>query len=150
MVARAYIRHPSDVPIELAPEALPDVVRSITKDISIGGLCFSSKRPIEVGAAVKVKIPITTPAFEGKARVIWCLASSDGYDVGIEFCAEEDAYRARMVEQVCHIEHYRLWVKEVEGRDIDSECAAREWISKFAEGFPTTSWSVYYETKEPT
>jgi phage tail tape-measure protein len=69
--------------------------------------------------------------------VIWCLAASDGYEVGVEFREVEDAYRARMVEQVCHIEHYRLWVKEVEGRDIDSEHAAKEWIGKFAEEFPS-------------
>lgn len=137
MVARAYIRHPSDMPIELSPVSVPETVRSLTKDISVGGLSFASSRPLEVGAVVTVKIPVTTPAFAGPARVIWCLASSDGYDIGVEFCAMEDAYRARMVEQVCHIEHYRLWVKEVEGRDIDSECAAREWISKFAEEFPT-------------
>lgn len=137
MVARAYIRHPSDMPIELAQITAQDVICSTTKDISLGGLSFASRRPYELGAVVNVKIPISTPAFEAQARVIWCLAASDGYEVGVEFREVEDAYRARMVEQVCHIEHYRLWVKEVEGRDIDSEHAAKEWIGKFAEEFPS-------------
>lgn len=113
-----------------------DVLCSTTKDISVGGLSFASRRPYEIGSGVKIRIPVTTPAFEAKAKVIWCLVSADGYEVGVEFNEVEDAYRARMVEQICHIEHYRLWVKEVEGREIDSEHAAKEWIGKFAEEFP--------------
>ena len=137
MVARAYIRHPSDMPIELAQVSSENAqVCSLTKDISKGGLSFTSPRPFEIGGLVSVKIPITSPAFEAKATVIWCLATAEGYEIGVEFTAVEDAYRARMVEQICHIEHYRLWVKEVEGRDIDSEHAAKEWIGKFAEEFP--------------
>ncbi len=136
MVARAYIRHPSDMPIELAQVRAQGVLCSTTKDISVGGLSFASRRAYETGVKVTVKIPVTTPAFEAKGNVIWCLASSDGYEVGLEFNEVEDAYRARMVEQICHIEHYRLWVKEVEGREIDSEHAAKEWIGKFAEEFP--------------
>jgi hypothetical protein len=29
-----------------------------------------------------------------------------------------------------------MWVKEVEGRDLDGEHAAEEWIGKFAHDFP--------------
>jgi hypothetical protein len=76
------------------------------------------------------------PPFEAEARVIWCLARPDRYEAGIEFVDEQDAYTARMVEQICHIEHYRLWVREVEGRDLDGERAAMEWISKYAKDFP--------------
>ena len=83
-----------------------------------------------------VKIPAVSPPFEAKARVIWCVARGTHYEMGIEFCSSEDAYTARMVEQICHIEHYRLWVKEVEGRDLDSEGAASEWIGRYAKDFP--------------
>jgi hypothetical protein len=41
-----------------------------------------------------------------------------------------------MVEQLCHIEHYRKEVRDTEGRILDGEAAAREWISKFAAKFP--------------
>lgn len=137
MVARAYIRHPSDMPIELSPVQANDTVCTLTKDVSIGGLSFYSSRPFGVGVEVSVKIPVTTPAFEANANVIWCVSNVDGYDVGVEFNHSADAYKARMVEQICHIEHYRLWVKEVEGRELDSERAAKEWIGKFAGQFPT-------------
>jgi hypothetical protein len=109
---------------------------SIAHDISLGGLSFSCTEPLEVDSVVRVRIPVVTPAFEAKARVIWCISRPDRYEAGIEFVDVEDAYRARMVEQICHIEHYRLWVEEVEGRQLDTEMAAREWIGKYASDFP--------------
>ena len=136
MVARAYIRHPSDMPIELSPLPGSDSVSSQTRDISLGGLSFHSARALDKGAQVSLRIPVVTPAFEANARVIWCQATKDGYEVGIEFTDGEDAYRARMVEQICHIEHYRLWVKEIEGRELNTESAALEWIGKYAHEFP--------------
>ncbi len=165
MAARAYIRHPSDMPIEFVPieqshrasnvadkgslgcnEPVMAVdsstdssgysATSKAHDISLGGLSFSCPEPLQVDSVVRVRIPVVTPAFEAKARVIWCISRPDRYEAGIEFIDVEDAYRARMVEQICHIEHYRLWVEEVEGRQLDTEMAAREWIGKYASDFP--------------
>jgi hypothetical protein len=42
-----------------------------------------------------------------------------------------------MIEQICHIEHYRKEVKLVEGRELSSEEAADEWITRYAGDFPT-------------
>ena len=42
----------------------------------------------------------------------------------------------RMVEQICHIEHYRNELLQTEGREISSEVAAKEWIEKYAHTFP--------------
>jgi len=133
---RAYIRHPADVPIEFSPVEEVQTVKTVAQDISLGGLSFSSSQRLPVGSIVKIRIPIVEPAFEAEAKVIWCLARPDRFEAGIEFVSEQDAYTARMVEQVCHIEHYRMWVKEVEGRTIDGENAAAEWIGKFAQDFP--------------
>jgi hypothetical protein len=41
-----------------------------------------------------------------------------------------------MIEQICHIEHYRQEVLRVEGRKLSSKEAASEWISKYARDFP--------------
>ena len=138
---RAYIRHPSDVPIEFFPllgddqePAAPE--SNLVQDVSLGGLSFGSTEKLPVGTRVRIRIPVVNPPFEAEARVIWCLSRPDRYEAGIEFTSAEDAYTARMVEQICHIEHYRLWVKEVEGRELDSEGAANEWIGKYAKDFP--------------
>ena len=42
-----------------------------------------------------------------------------------------------MVEQVCQIEHYRREVLRVEGRVLDAESAAVEWIGRYAAEFST-------------
>jgi hypothetical protein len=136
---RAYIRHPADVPIEFLPASDSvdiESVKSVAQDVSLGGLSFSCRQKLPVGSIVKVRIPIVEPAFEAEAKVVWCLSRPDRFEAGIEFTSEQDAYTARMVEQVCHIEHYRMWVKEVEGRELDGERAAAEWIGKFAHDFP--------------
>ena len=40
-----------------------------------------------------------------------------------------------MVEQVCQIEHYRQAVLRQEGRALDGEAAAPEWIARYAADF---------------
>ncbi|WP_366522124.1 hypothetical protein [Candidatus Accumulibacter sp. ACC003] len=47
------------------------------------------------------------------------------------------AFATRMVEQVQHIEHYRQEVLRVEGRELDGDSAALEWITRFAAHFPS-------------
>ena len=42
----------------------------------------------------------------------------------------------RMVEQVCHIEHWKKEIREKEGRELTGEQAAMEWIKKYAKDFP--------------
>lgn len=140
---RAYIRHPADVPIELTPASGSDIVdveqpaKSVqAQDISLGGLSLKTMNRLEVGSMINVRIPVVDPPFETVAKVIWCIGRPDRFEVGIKFMKEKDAYSARMVEQVCHIEHYRQWVREVEGRDLNGEDAAAEWIGKFAKDFP--------------
>jgi len=76
------------------------------------------------------------PGFEARAQVAWCHREGDGFLVGVAFVERGDLFRARMVEQICHIEHYRAEVLTNEGRDLDGEQAAREWIQKFAVDFP--------------
>ncbi|MDY6992513.1 MAG: hypothetical protein SVR94_07890 [Pseudomonadota bacterium] len=46
-----------------------------------------------------------------------------------------DAFRSRMLEQVCQIEKYRQSLEQ-QGRTISIEEAAMEWISRYAAEFP--------------
>ena len=46
------------------------------------------------------------------------------------------AFATRMVEQVQHIERYRQEVLRVEGRLLDDDSAALEWITRYAATFP--------------
>lgn len=132
---RAYIRHPSRIPIEITAGGA-DGGRRQLRNVGFGGLAWESAHPLPPGSMVSVRIPIVLPAFETRARVVWCRERDAGYEVGVQFAAPEDAYAARMVEQICHIQDYRNRVQETEGRALDEEQAALEWISKHAAGFP--------------
>ena len=79
--------------------------------------------------------------FEAEGRVAWCRAHEDAYRVGIEFVAESEAFRARLVEQVCHIERYHQKAR-AEGRTLSEEEAAIEWISRYAASFPRSGTAV--------
>ncbi len=77
------------------------------------------------------------PPFDAQARVAWCRPENDAYCVGVQFLGAEDAFRIRMVEQVCAIDQYRREAAE-QGRQLTSEEAAAEWITRFADRFPSS------------
>ena len=136
---RKFVRHPSDIPIEYEHD-LSGIVAHDTdylNNISFGGLSFQAKKHLEEGSLVNVRIPFVKPVFEIKSRVVWCKGVDDRFDVGVEFLEREKLFRARMVEQVCHIEHYKKQTLEEEGRALTGEEAALEWIAKHAAEFPS-------------
>lgn len=133
---RNYIRHPSDIPIHVIPVDSGTDDAQPLNDISHGGLSFYSRTAHAPGVMIRLKIPLVTPVFEASGKVVWCRASATGFIVGIEFLDSVDMFRARMVEQICHIEHYKKTVRAKEGRALSSQEAALEWIGKYAEGFP--------------
>ena len=134
---RHFIRHPSDVPIEVQGSPETDYVRRCTKNVSFGGLAFTSDAAIEPETIIALRFPYLKPAFEvPAARVAWCQNEGSQYAVGVQFINYEEAFRVRMVEQICHIESYRRDVAQREGRELSSEEAALEWINRFASSFP--------------
>lgn len=133
---RDFVRHPTEMPIRVhCEETARRTIRNLS-NIGIGGLACRSDEPMPVGSEVTIEIPLSGPPFRARGAVRWCRSMHRGYELGIQFIAKEDAFAARMVEQLCHIERYRRQVKEREGRDIDSAEAAIEWINIYATRFP--------------
>lgn len=132
---RGFIRHPTDIPLEVQPA--DTVARSeALRDVSCGGLSFRHAVPLAPGALVQVRIAIVAPAFEARSRVVWCQPDGAAWLVGIEFLEADDLFRARMVEQICHIERYRQAQRDEYGRLLSGHDAAREWIALHAADFP--------------
>lgn len=132
---RHCVRHPVDVPIEVRVENAPRETSVPLHDVGRGGLAFTANGPVPIGSHVRVRINLVAPEFLAPARVVWCHREEDRYLVGLEFDVADDAFRARMVEQICHIEHYRNEQAEA-GRALTIREAAREWIEKHAQDFP--------------
>jgi PilZ domain len=142
---RQFVRHPVDIPVEIGAEGVlsPSFVQ--TNDISLGGLAVRSSFALSPGDPVVIRIPSVRPPFEARARVAWCLELDDlGYELGVTFLDVDDAFRARMVEQVFHIEDYRKSVYRLEGRELSLEEAANEWIGLHAAQFPEIAPSLIH------
>jgi len=133
---REYIRHPEDIPIDVYIQPEP-VVRKISLVMEgVRGISFPTNVCLPEGLLIRVTIPMIQPSFSIVGRVMWCQKRDDGFAVGLELVKERDAYRLRMIEQICHIEHYRRSAMAKEGRKLSNEEAAREWIGKYAKDFP--------------
>ena len=133
---RSYIRHPSDIPVEFRLEGGETSSTMPLANVSRGGVSFTCDSPVEEGTIISVCIEFVQPPFEARGRVAWCHEEEGAYSIGVTFLDPGDAFRARMVEQVCHIEHYKKQVREREGRNLEGRDAALEWIGKYAEKFP--------------
>ncbi len=133
---RKYIRHPSEVPIEVVQEQNPAGTMRPLHDISYGGLCFNCQTRLKKADSVQIRIRVGDSPFEVQGQVVWCRKKAEHFEVGITFTGEDEANRVRMVEQICQIEQYRHRVLETEGRALSSQEAAFEWIKKYAAGFP--------------
>jgi hypothetical protein len=139
---RKFIRHPVDVPIQVTlsrvgdEQDIDDYLEQTITNVSLGGLSFQSPTPFTTLDRVRINIPVLDRDNSLIGSVAWCEKSGGGYEVGIEFEKSRDFFRMRMIEQICHIEHYRNQVLQSEGRELSAQEAASEWISKYADDFP--------------
>lgn len=133
---RKFIRHPSDIPIECRVETDKKHRKCCITNIGMGGIRFTHDSYIKPKTIVHIKISASKPAFETNAMVTWCNKTNSLYDIGIKFEDDATEFSIRMIEQICHIEHYKAEIEKKEGRKISSEEAAKEWIKNFARDFP--------------
>ncbi|MCH9638147.1 MAG: PilZ domain-containing protein [Betaproteobacteria bacterium] len=137
---RKFIRHPSDVHIQVtmdwADDEYDDLNNETLNNVSLGGLSFISKQALEIRQKIKICIPVLETENTLTGSVVWCEKSNNGYEIGLEFDDSKEIFRLRMIEQICHIEHYRKEVERIEGRELSADEAAKEWISRYASDFP--------------
>lgn len=134
---RHFVRHPTDIPIEVTVSAVSAQREShcCMTTVSEGGLSVEVDRKLTAGCKVNIAIPSVSPPYHGAGEVVWCRANNDRFEIGVYFSDKEEAFRSRMVQQVCQIEHYKNMIFERDGRTINGEEAAAEWIAKYAANF---------------
>ena len=133
---RKFIRHPSDIPLEYTIEEARIHKKNFLKNVSESGLCFRTIDPLYKGVFINVTIPIIAPPFKALGLVVWSRRLHDVYDVGVRFENSVGDFTLRMVEQLCHIEQYKIEVLKKEGRTLSGQEAAKEWIEQNADEFP--------------
>ncbi len=105
-------------------------------NVSLGGLAFKSSRALMLGQDVSVSFPLLNESLSLSGKVVWNNKSDKGFLIGLQFDDPEALYQCRMIEQICHIQHYRQQVEQQQGRVLSREQAANEWIHRYARDFP--------------
>ncbi|MGA6106572.1 PilZ domain-containing protein [Pseudomonas solani] len=136
---RRFLRHPSDLPVELVLRKHSFLPRQRLHNISLGGVACNSLRSFRKGTAIELRIPLLGDEARYAGIVAWCRKQPDDYLVGICFTDEETLFRARMVEQVCQIEVYRKQRELEAGEELPIERIAQEWIARHAAEFSAAS-----------
>jgi hypothetical protein len=131
-----FIRHPVDFPIQVRRLWFNGRSSERPRGGSRLGLCFDSEDFVRPGSLVELSIPLRGDVQKFRGEVVLVRETGFGYEIGVWLQNESDAARARIVEQICHIETYLREKREREGRQLSRERAAREWIAKFAASFP--------------
>ncbi len=92
MAAEERRQHPRyAVEIEARVVADGAEIRARTRDLSRSGMCFVTKEAVSVGipvvieAALKFSANAFSEALPLSARVMWCTAIPDGFQVGVAF-----------------------------------------------------------------
>ena len=138
---RHFLRHPSDMPVELVVRKQACLPKPRLNNISLGGVACNSNRAFRRGTAIEMRIPMFGEQARYPGLVAWCRKQGEHFLVGIAFTDGDTLFRARMVEQVCQIEHYRQQREQELGCSLSVETAALEWISEHAAEFSRASLS---------
>jgi hypothetical protein len=129
-----FIGHPSDQPLQtrcLSPTP-PENIQPRYHPVS--GIRIPNINNFPTGSVVEVctRVQEKELCFRG---VIHSVCEEDQSQVIIAFSDSDEAFKARMTEQLCHIASYRKQQVQL-GRQLSDQEAAQEWISNYSPMFP--------------
>lgn len=130
-----FVAHPKDIPLHIEEVSTQSFQANAMETNGFAGIICLTPQAYNPGQCVQLKLAEIDPNFCVTGRIVWCDKEADEFRVAIEFPCKDDCYCVRMVEQLSHIEHYRRQAKQ-QGRRLNFNDAAAEWIQKFAASFP--------------
>ena len=137
-----FIEHPWDHPFSLRR------IRSAGKNFNsrqyhvYGGISLITLQAFKPGTMIEIRTRIRGEAASFRGRILWIKEyKGKTSQLGVVFEDTEQAYRARMIEQLCHIEHYRREQYSA-GRHLAIHEAAHEWIEHHSPSFPQIGASI--------
>ncbi len=133
---QGFIKHPNDIPLDFSIDTPPAYVAANKLKVHEGGMVFEANASLPIGARIHLTVNLKNNDFILTGIVAHCIYIDDNRcHVGVQFEQDNEHHSMRMIEQACHIEHYRKQACQY-GRSISEEEAAKEWISRFAAHFP--------------
>lgn len=134
-----FIHHPAGFPIEckrLWFHKLWGVEQDF--DPSHIGLIFDSLKYIKPGTQLELNIPLRNDTARFRGQVVLVRHVGTSYEIGVWLRHRADASRARIVEQICHIETYLQAKKYRDGPySLNRERITEEWITEHAGNVPS-------------
>lgn len=144
---RHFIRHPLCLPLsfKVIEKSLKNDSKNIlsqTLNVSLGGLLFPSKQPVDPDSKIEIKMPFENRVFNIKAQVVRCIHNSDTklYDIAVNFLRTQEAFKAKMIEQIYLIAGYRDMLSLQTGKEVSLEEASRKWIKRYSARFKRLYW----------
>jgi hypothetical protein len=102
-----FIRHPQQFPLEFKRvRAWRRSLRAQQMAKGDLGLSFVSPKYIATGTDMELSIPLRGIVQKFHGTVVMVREIVGGFEIGIWLASEDEASRARLVEQICHIECY--------------------------------------------
>lgn len=129
---RVHPRLRSTLSIRLRPSPRDARPRTIG-NISLGGLACHSDEPVAVGERVAVELTLAGQTLLLHGTVARCQAEGGRFELGLRFEESPAEAQARACRELVEIERYRHEVLVMEGRQLSSDDAAREWMGRAAE-----------------
>ena len=100
-----FIRHPQQFPLEFRrTREWGWSARQQESPLGDLGLSFNSRKYIPTGTKMELSIPLRGVVQKFQGTVVMVRETPDGYDIGLWLASADDASRARLVEQICHLE----------------------------------------------
>ncbi|MFH1753710.1 MAG: PilZ domain-containing protein [Candidatus Omnitrophota bacterium] len=140
---RRFVRHPICYPLEFEYAPRKIIERSRTVDVSEGGLLFLSKRNLQSGKTIILKMPLQNRLFRVKAKVVHVQQDRENpklYNIGVSFYRHSDAFEVKLVEQIYLMDEYRALRAIQLGREVSFKEASLEWVRKYAKKFDDLFW----------
>lgn len=124
---RRFLRHSSNLPVELRLRRHSPSANQCLDNISLGGAACQSGHPLARGTPVTLHIPVLGAQLAYPGQVAWCTQQSEHYLLGVAFSEHAPELRARMVEEICNLERYRRHREQQARQVLPLELIAEEW-----------------------
>ena len=137
-VQTGFIHHPAGFPIDVKRLWFNDTHPPLDDSPGNIGVIFESEKYIKPGITLEITIPLRNDVEKFRGKVVLVRNAGTHFEIGLWFSCRADASRARIVEQICHIESYIQEKKYREGPyALNRDRMAQEWIVNNASNVPT-------------
>jgi hypothetical protein len=137
-IQTGFLHHAVRFPLEIKRKWLDFSSHTDVPDCPQIGLLFESDTYIKPGIRIEISIMLPNKTEKFTGQVVLVKHNSDHFEIGLWLNQRDDASRARIIEQCCHIESYLQEKKYQDGPyNLNPDKVAEEWIAKYANTVPS-------------